>query len=657
MIKKIFILLILSLVFLFIASCDRNDPDKPTVYLQLVNAKVGTNTLDLDETIDDIPVNEDLTIRFSNILDTTTLRSNIELLKNGGTRIETGISMTDENKIIILTPVNSLEYFTSYTLKLSDGLRGLNGEVFPGLEYTFLTVKGILSINNISINNQDFITDVIPDVDNEDVTIEINFSDELNPENYETFFILSGTSGLDISLSEENKKVTIVNQENLKGYTRYFFTISSNLTSADGHEFEGFTNSFYTSLDSTPKFPSISDEDLLELVQKQTFKYFYDFGHPVSGMTRERNTSGETVTSGGSGFGVMAIIVGVERGFITRAEGISHMQKMLDFLENADRFHGAWSHWLNGTTGEARPFGTKDNGGDLVETSFMVQGLLTLRQYLNESDPGEKEMIDQINEIWEAVEWDWYTRGTDNALYWHWSPDYNWDMNMQVGGYNEALITHILATSSPTYRVDSMVYHTGWAKNGGIINRNTYYDITLPVGYSYGGPLFFTHYSFLGLDPTNLQDRYANYWEQNVNHSLINWSYCVDNPKNYIGYNETSWGLTASDNHEGYSAHSPTNDLGVITPTAAISSIPYTPEKSMDAIRHFYYILGDKLWGEYGFYDAFNVTEGWWASSYIAIDQGPIIVMIENYRSGLLWNLFMSCPEVQAGLTKLGFNY
>ncbi len=169
--------------------------------------------------------------------------------------------------------------------------------------------------------------------------------------------------------------------------------------------------------------------------------------------------------------------------------------------------------------------------------------------------------------------------------------------------------------------------------------------------------LYFTHYSFLGLDPRNLQDDLANYWEQNVNHTLINRAYCIDNPKNFIGYCDDSWGLTASDNPWGYNAHSPTNDLGVVTPTAAISSIPYTPVESMNAIRHFYYILGDKLWGDYGFYDAFNITEGWWANSYIAIDQGPIICMIENYRTNLLWDLFMSCPEVRNGLDKLGFIY
>jgi hypothetical protein len=282
---------------------------------------------------------------------------------------------------------------------------------------------------------------------------------------------------------------------------------------------------------------------------------------------------------------------------------------------------------------------------------------LAARQYLNTSDPGESDLINKINALWDGIEWDWYTRGGQNVLYWHWSPNYDWEMNMQIKGYNEALITYIMAASSDTHPVSAEVYHEGWAQNGAIVNGNEYYGINLPVGYQYGGPLFFTHYTFLGIDPRNLTDQYANYWEQNQNHTLINRAHCIENPNNYVSYSDECWGLTASDNHEGYSAHSPTNDLGVITPTAAVSSIPYTPEESMDVIRFFYFQLGDRLWGEYGFYDAFNITEGWTANSYLAIDQGPIIVMIENYRTGLIWDLLMSSPEVQSGLSKLGFNY
>nr|MDA3823423.1 glycoside hydrolase family 3 C-terminal domain-containing protein [Bacteroidales bacterium] len=315
-----------------------------------------------------------------------------------------------------------------------------------------------------------------------------------------------------------------------------------------------------------------------------------------------------------------------------------------------------WPHWLNSFNGNVVPFSVKDNGADLVETSFMVQGLITTRQYMDENSTQEKTLIDRINVLCDSVEWDWFTKGGEDVLYWHWSPNYGWDMNMKIRGYNETLITYVLAASSTTHAIDAPVYHSGYAKDGGMINGNEFFGINLPLGYDYGGPLFFAHYSFLGLDPRNLSDQYANYWDQNVNHSLINNAYCIRNSRGYKGYSADCWGLTASDERNGYSAHSPTNDNGTITPTAAISSIPYTPEESIKAIRHFYYILGDKLWGQYGFYDAFNINQNWWANSTLAIDQGPIVIMIENYRTGLLWDLFMSAPEVQEGLLKLGFS-
>ena len=287
----------------------------------------------------------------------------------------------------------------------------------------------------------------------------------------------------------------------------------------------------------------------------------------------------------------------------------------------------------------------------------MAQGLIAMRQYLKPSVPEEKSLIDRINVLFNGIEWDWYTRGGQNVLYWHWSPNYGWDMNFKLQGYNETLITYIMAAASTSHTIPAAAYHQGYARSGAIKNGKTFYGYVLPLGYDYGGPLFFAHYSFLGLDPRNLSDTYANYWTQNVNHSLINWKHCVVNPSKYINYNASCWGLTASDIPTGYGVNEPTNDRGTISPTAAVSSLPYTPEQSMQAIRYFYYIVGNKMWGQYGFYDAFDATKNWWASSYLAIDQGPEIVMIENYRTGLVWNLFMSAPEVQAGLTKLVFTY
>lgn len=418
----------------------------------------------------------------------------------------------------------------------------------------------------------------------------------------------------------------------------------------------------------TPVVQHISDDSLYKKVQHATFQYFWDGAEPNSGMARERfhvdgvypENDKNIVTSGGSGFGVMAILAGIERGFITRQQGYERLQKIVNFLEKADRFHGAWPHWINGETGKVKPFSKKDDGADLVETSFLMQGLLSVRQYFINGSENEKALAAQIDKLWREVDFNWFRNGK-NVLYWHWSPNYNWAMNTPVKGYNECLILYVLAASSPTHGVPAEVYHEGWAKKGKINRTTTKYGHTLVLLHDgakkYGGPLFWAHYSYLGLNPHGLKDNYADYWQENVNQTLINHDWCVDDPKMFSGYGPSSWGLTASYSPKGYAAHAPgfKNDLGVISPTAALSSMPYTPQYSMLAMRHWYEDLGDKVYGEYGFYDAFSETDEWYPKKYLAIDQGPAVVMMENYRTGLLWKLFMSCPEVRKGLKELGF--
>jgi hypothetical protein len=468
-------------------------------------------------------------------------------------------------------------------------------------------------------------------------------------------------NGIDTSylvLNEDSKRVLSIKiGKRLDDYSTYTLSISSG-RNLGVNLIKDYQFSFITELDNTPKFPIISNDSLLTLVQKQTFRYFWDYSHPVSGLARERIGSGETVTIGGSGFGVMAMLVAIERGFITRRQGFDKILTMVNFLNTkADRFHGAFPHWLNGTTGKVQPFGDRDNGADLVETAFMMQGLLTAQQYFSNGNREEKNLCDTIQKIWEDVEWTWFQQNELQKLYWHWSPDYGWMMNMPITGWNEALIIYVLAASSPTFSIEKSVYDGGWAKNGAIRNGKSFYNVQLPLGEDLGGPLFFAHYSFLGLNPRNLSDTYANYWEQNTAHSQINYLYCVANPNGNFGYGADCWGLTASDSPTGYNAFSPNNDNGTIAPTAALSSIPYTPEESMRALRYFYYVLGDKIWSDYGFMDSFNLSKKWFSNSYLAIDEGPIIIMIENYRSQLLWNLFMQSEDVQRGLKRLGFSF
>jgi hypothetical protein len=651
----------LFLLFLTQFGCT-SDQTKPVLgILQISKVRIGTLAIaTVGPATENAPINSSILVEFSETLQKDEIQKHILLLDATLTEVALTYSFLDFDKTLSLQPISDLRSNQEYTLHIRSSLKGRKGEIFTGTEIKFKTIPGTLAIASLKIDGQNVSASRVTNI-SQQPTIEINFDKPVDPNliNSQNIFLatIGGSIPITFSISDGNKKVTITSPNTLRHLTRYRLFISSALKGLQQENFAGTTQFFYTKIDPTPKFPIISDDALLTLVEQQTFKYFYDFAHPASGMARERNSSGDLVTLGGSGFGVMALIVGIERGFITRSQGLDRLNKVITFLETSDRFHGAWPHWINGNTGKTIPFSANDNGADLVETAFMVQGLITVRQYLNGAVSEEQSLKDRINVLCEAVDWNWFTRGNQNVLYWHWSLDKGWAMNMQINGYNEALIVYTLAATSTTYTISPAVYNNGWARNGAMRNNKLFYNIKLPLGYDFGGPLFFAHYSFLGLNPKSLSDQYANYWEQNVNHTLINRAYCIANPKNFVSYSNQNWGLTASDNQSGYSAHSPTNDLGVISPTAALSSMPYTPTESMDALKFFYYTMGDQLWGDYGFYDAFNVTEGWIANSYLAIDQGPIIIMIENHRSALLWNLFMSAPEVKDGLTKLGFSY
>ena len=420
-------------------------------------------------------------------------------------------------------------------------------------------------------------------------------------------------------------------------------------------------------LDKNTKKTELTDDELLNRIQKQTFNYFWEGAEPNSGLARERlhmdnvypTSPKNTVTTGGSGFGLMAILVGVERGFVSREDALNRYLKIVDFLEKSDRFHGAWSHWINGETGKVVPFSKKDTGGDLVETAFLVQGLLTVSEYFKNGNEKEQQLVTKIDKLWKEIEWDWYTKNGEEVLYWHWSPTDGWAMNFPISGYNECLIIYVLAAASPTHPIKPPAYHKGWAKDGAIVTNEKLYGEDLILKY-YGndeptvGPLFWAHYSYLGLNPKGLSDQYADYWKLVQNQAKIHYKYALDNPKNFKGYGDSLWGLTSSYSIQGYKGHRPGNDFGVISPTAALSSFPYTPKESMKMLRNLYK-NHDSLIGKYGPYDAFSLHDNWFTPRYLAIDQGPIPVMIENYRTGLLWNLFMQNTDVKNGLLKLGF--
>lgn len=397
----------------------------------------------------------------------------------------------------------------------------------------------------------------------------------------------------------------------------------------------------------------LSDQQLLDLVQRRTLGYFWDYAHPVSGMARERSgpaqsyDTAETVTTGGTGFGIMALIAGAERGFLSRADVRGRIGKIVDFLSQVPRHQGAFAHWLNGSSGATIAFSPKDDGGDSVETAFLMQGLLTARQWL-----GEDPISARIEALWRAVNWAAFCPSPDRLM-WHWTERGDWADGLAITGYHEGLITFVLGLASPSHPIDPAAYQIGWKASTTFLNGRSFEGIPLPLGPDWGGPLFFTHYSFLGLDPRRISEHGFDYFTQNQAHARIHHAYAQRNPKGFAGYG-AAWGLTACDGDRGYNAFSPTNDQGVIAPTAALASMPYTPAQSLAALRHYHEALGHRLWGDWGFHDAFNESADWVAPSHLAIDQGPIVAMIENYRSGLLWRLFMSAPEIAPALARLG---
>lgn len=406
---------------------------------------------------------------------------------------------------------------------------------------------------------------------------------------------------------------------------------------------------------------ALPDEDLIDRVQRQTFRFFWDGAHPHSGLAPDRCTTrvdchiDSPMAIGGTGFGVMAILVAVERGWVTRDAAVARVGAMLELLCRAPCYHGTFPHFLHGVSGATIAFSRKDDAGDLVETSLLIQGLLCAREYFERDDPAEAAIRARVTQLADEVEWDWFTQGGRKLLYWHWSPNNGWAMDHEIHGWNECLITYVLAAGSRRYAIDPLVYHRGFASGRDFHNGRRYYDIELPLGQPYGGPLFFAHYSFCGLDPNGLQDQYADYGDLCARHVRINRAHCLANPGQHPGFGADCWGLTASDDPDGYAAHAPDNDNGTISPTAALASLPYAPAESLQALRGMLTRHGRKVWGRYGFVDAFNEGRGWFADTYLAIDQGPIVVMMENHRSGLLWKLFMRAPEVQNGLRRLGF--
>lgn len=417
-------------------------------------------------------------------------------------------------------------------------------------------------------------------------------------------------------------------------------------------------------------------KQLLTQVQEASFRYFYHYRHPVSGLAREKTPYCRAAsisdltpryighvrdirrlcTTGATGMGMFNLVVGVERGFITRDEGARWALQMLRFLsEKAERFHGAFSHWLNGDTGKTRKFaGKEDNGADTVETAFLASGFIVLREYFTADTPAEREIRALSDSLWKSIEWKWFTRtGEQGApLYWHWSPDYAWAKNHRVRGFNEAAILYILAVGSPTHAIHPDSYHKSW-RHPGYGNERTEFDVPMVLGRGLGPPIFWTHYSYLGLDPRKISYKGTSYFEHFKRFCEVQVRYAQSKAGEFEGYGPL-WGLTSSMGPNGYQGHRPGDkDDGTITPTAALSSMPYAPKYGVFCLKTMYTKYGGTIWKDFGFTDAFNLSEDWVADSILGIDAGPIAPMIENFRTGICWKTFMRAPEIRYALKKL----
>ena len=413
-------------------------------------------------------------------------------------------------------------------------------------------------------------------------------------------------------------------------------------------------------LAASPSSPT-EDKRMLDALQYDAFRYMWEGAHPVSGLAYECSAMwGDFRPSavGGTGFGIAAIVVGSDRGWITREQAVGRVMKIALFLRDKTsrkELHGAFPHWLDGATGKTLPFSKNDNGADIVETSLLMQGLLMARAYYN--GPGlEEKLRAVITELWEDVDWNWFTNGEDSGMYWHWSPKDGFSAGLKILGYNECLITYVLAISSPTHPISRKAYDY-WTSGKGYQSK-TVYGYTIEAALAGAGPLFLAHYSFIGLDPRRMADSFVpgGYFTRNVRHTLSNRGYCLQNAPARNRYSEVFWGLTASMSKNGYTVNQPGKDSGTVAPTAALSSMPYTPHYSLQVLQTLWGEMHKNVWGKHGPYDAVSLRDNWAAKEYLAIDQLPMVCMVENYRTALLWRLFMRDADIRRGLALAGIH-
>jgi hypothetical protein len=266
----------------------------------------------------------------------------------------------------------------------------------------------------------------------------------------------------------------------------------------------------------------------------------------------------------------------------------------------------------------------------------------------------EKEIRGTADQLWREIDWTWFAKEQDGraVLLWHWSPQFEWKKGMAIQGFNETHIIYLLAICSPTHPVPVRTYWEGWQGGGERFSKSREdFGIPMTLGRGMNMPMFFAHYSYLGFDPHALSFNGRTYFDHLRDMCRVQVAYTQSKRDQFKGY-DTLWGFTSSRGPKGYKAYAPTRDDGTITPTAALSSLPYVPEESLAFLRELQKNYRS-LWGKYGFADSFNPTQNWVAPGYLGNDVGTIAPMIENYLSGLCWKTFMKAPEISVALQRL----